>query len=94
MDGVCVHPQLCLTLQPFLLDSSMPGSSVHVIFQARILELVAISSSRVSPRPRDWTHVSCISCIAGEFFNAETSEKPRWDLSPSQMSLSEYVDSL
>ena len=38
-------------------------SSVHRIFQARILEWVAISSSRGSSQPRDWTCVSCVSCI-------------------------------
>ena len=37
-----------------------PGSSVHGISQARILEWVAVSSSRTSSRPRDQTHVSCI----------------------------------
>ena len=39
------------------------GSSVHGIFQARILEEVSISSSRRSSRPRNWTHVSCVSCL-------------------------------
>ena len=42
------------------MNCSLPGSSVHGIFQARILEWVAISFSRESSRPRDWTHVSCI----------------------------------
>ena len=42
---------------------SPPGPSVHGIFQARILEWVAISSSRGSCLPRNWTHVSCVSCI-------------------------------
>ena len=42
------------------MDYSPPGSSVHGILQARILEWVAISSSRGSSRPRDWTHISCI----------------------------------
>ena len=37
-----------------------PVSSIHGIFQARILEWVAISFSRRSSRPRDWTWVSCI----------------------------------
>ena len=37
-----------------------PGSSVHGILQARILEWVAISFSRGSFRPRDWTRISCI----------------------------------
>ena len=51
--------QSCLTLcDP--MDCSLPGSSVHRIFQARILEWVAISSSRRSSPPRDYTQVSCI----------------------------------
>ena len=45
------------------MDCSLPGSSVHGIFQARILEWVAISSSRGSSQPRDQTCVSCVSCI-------------------------------
>ena len=47
------------------MDCNPPGSSVIGIFQARILEWVAISFSRVSSRPRDWTRVSC---TAGRFF--------------------------
>ena len=43
------------------MDYSLPGSSVCGIFQARILEWVAISFSRASSRPRDWTWVSCIA---------------------------------
>ena len=38
--------------------------SVHGISQARILEQVTISYSRVSSRPRDQTHISCVSCIS------------------------------
>ena len=49
----------------FGIDSSPPGSSVHGILQARILEWVAIPFSRGSSRPRDQTQ---ISCIAGGFF--------------------------
>ena len=45
------------------MHHSPPGSSVHGIFQARVLEWVAISCSRGSSRPRDRTLVSCISCI-------------------------------
>ena len=37
---------------------------------------VAISSSRGSSQPRDWTRISCISCIAGRFFTAEPLGKP------------------
>ena len=56
--------QLCLTLcDP--TDCSLPGSSVHAILQARILEWVAIPFSRGSSQPGDWTW---ISCIAGSFF--------------------------
>ena len=43
-------------------DCSLPGSSVHGIPYARILERLAICYSRGSSRPRDQTHVSCISC--------------------------------
>ena len=43
-----------------LMDCSLPGFSVHGIFQARILEWVVISYSRGSSRPRDRTHISCI----------------------------------
>ena len=42
------------------MNCSLPGSSVHRIFQARILEWVALSFSRRSSQPRDWTRVSCI----------------------------------
>ena len=61
---VCWVAQLCLTFCDSM-DCSSPGSSVHGIVQARILEWVAISSSRGSSRPRDQTQVSC---IAGGFF--------------------------
>ena len=42
------------------LDCSLPGSSVHGISQARILEWVGISFSRGSSWLRDWTHIFCI----------------------------------
>ena len=51
--------QLYLTLC-YPMDCSPPGSSVHGIFQARILEWVAISFSRRSSRPRDRNWVSRI----------------------------------
>ena len=56
---MCVRaqsPQSCLTLcEP--VDCSPPGSSVHRILQARILEWVAIASSSRSSPPRDRTHL-------------------------------------
>ena len=52
--------QSCLTLcDP--IDCGPPGSSVHGILQARILEWVAISFSMKSSRPRDQTQVSRIA---------------------------------
>ena len=46
------------------MDCSPPGSSVHGIFQARILEWVAIYYSRRSSNSRRvWTHISCTSCF-------------------------------
>ena len=49
------HSVVSGSLEP--MDCSLPGSSVHGIFQARILVWVAISSSRGSSRPSNWTHV-------------------------------------
>ena len=52
--------QLCLTLcDP--VDCSLPGFSIHGIFQARVLEWVAIFFSRGSSWPRNQTQVSCIA---------------------------------
>ena len=68
--------QSCLTLCD-LMDCSPPGSSVHRILQARILEWVVMPSCRGSSLSRGWTHVSCISCIAGGFFtHRATREAP------------------
>ena len=62
---VCVHAQLCPTLwSP--TDCSLPGTSVHRIFQAKILEWVVISFSKGSFWPKDWTCISCVSCIGGQ----------------------------
>ena len=58
--------KLLTYVQLFLtINRRPPGSSVHGIFQARILEWVAISSSRGYSLPRDRT---LVSCIAGRFF--------------------------
>ena len=55
--AVCSAPQSCPTLcNP--MDCRLPGSSVHGILQARILEWVAIPSSRRSSQARDRTHIS------------------------------------
>ena len=70
--GMCSIAQSYLSLCD-LMDYSPPGSSIHGISHARILEWVAISSSRGSSWPRDQT---CISCIAGKYFTSEPSGKP------------------
>ena len=54
---VCLVAQSCLTLY-HSMDYRPPGSSVPGIFQARILKLVAVSSSRESSPPRDRTGIS------------------------------------
>ena len=70
---VCVCVCVCLVAQSYLtlcnsMDCSPPDFPVHGILQERILEWVAMSSSRGPSRPSYWTHVSCISCIADRFF--------------------------
>ena len=57
-------------------ECSPPGSSVHGILKARILEWVAIPYSRGSSRSRDQTQVSSVSCIPDRFFTAEPPERP------------------
>ena len=54
------------------MDCSPPGSSAHGIFQAKILEWVALPFSRGSSQPRDWTQVSC---IAGRLFTIWATRK-------------------
>ena len=63
--------QLCSILYD-PMDCSLPGSSVHGILQERILEWVAMPSSRGSSRPRDRTRVFC---LAGGFFTTEPPGK-------------------
>ena len=86
------HSVLCsaqsLQSRPTLcnrMDQSPPGSSVHGILQARILEWVAMLSSRGSSQSRDRIHISCVTCFAGRFFTTEppgkTSHTANWWLS-------------
>ena len=64
--------QLCPTLwDP--MDCSLPGSSLHGILQARVLEWVVISFSRGSSHPRDRT---LVSCILGRRFNLWATREP------------------
>ena len=56
----CAHLAMSDSLWP---QRHLPGSSVHGIFQARILEWVAITYFRGSSQPSDWTGISWVSCI-------------------------------
>ena len=55
----CLVDQSCLFCNP--VDCCLPGSSVHVISQARILEWLPFPFSRGSLWPRNWTLMSCIA---------------------------------
>ena len=55
------------------VECSLPGSSVHGLLQARMLNWIAISFSMESSQPRDRTWVSCIT---GRFFSTEPPGKP------------------
>ena len=58
------------------MDCGLPGCCVCRILQARIWEWVAVPSSRGPSRSKDWTWVSCGSCIAGTVFIAEPPGNP------------------
>ena len=73
--GKGMHGQSCLILCD-LIDCSPPGSSVHGIFSARILEWIAVSSPGESSQPKDLTHISYVSCTTGIFFTTEPPGKP------------------
>ena len=60
---VCVRARSYVLTLCDPMDCSSPGSFVHGILQARILEWVAIAFSRGSSQPRGRTRVSCVSCI-------------------------------
>ena len=79
LDGGNKWRDLCVTqLHPTLCDPmNLPGSSVHGILKARMLEWFAIPFSRGSFQSRDQTHVSH---IAGRFFTSwSTRESPHID---------------
>ena len=75
---VCVlATQSCPTLYD-PMDCSLPGSSVHGILQARILECLAISFSRGSSQPKDRTWVSCISGAHQALLSTRFSRQEYW----------------
>ena len=83
-----MHAQSCPTLcDP--MDCRLPGSSVHGIFQERILEWVAISYSRGSSQPRNWTRISTIGrWILYQYATWDSLWKQNQDTIPSGLALS------
>ena len=74
-----LHFFVCARVWLFMPPRSPPDSSAHGILQARILEWVAMPSSRASSWPRNQTHVSC---TAGGFFTTGPLWKPMaWKVS-------------
>ena len=72
-------PQSCPTLcDP--MYCSPPSFSVHGDSPDKNLEWVATSSSRGSSWPKDWTHMSCVSCTAGRFFTTSTTWEVQEDV--------------
>ena len=80
--SACMHVQLILLCSTLCtsMDWSLPGSPVHGVLQARILEWVAMPSSKGSSWPRNQVLVSSISCTAGGLFTAEPPKKPSWNV--------------
>ena len=72
---LCSVSQSCLTLQLHGLAALKAPLSMGIL-QARILQWVAMPSSRGSSQPRDQTRVSCIFSVSGTFFTTEPPEKP------------------
>ena len=71
----CSVTPLCLTFC-YPMDCNLLGSSIHGIFQARILAWVSISHSRESSWPREWTESLVSPALAGGFFTTEPRGKP------------------
>ena len=82
LECICTSvAQVCPTLcDP--VNCSPPGSSAYGIFQGRILGQVASSLSRASSWPRDWNHVSWLSCFAGRFFTIWAIREARGEKRP------------
>ena len=88
--GVCTQSLGGVKLFCDPMDCSPFGSSVHGIFPARIQEWVAISSSRRSSQPRDWTRVSGVSCI-GAWILCHWATCEAWCSSPLTLVLSRLI---
>ena len=73
------------------MDCSLSGSSVHGIFQARVLEWIAISFSRGSSQPRNRTRVSR---IAGRHFTVWAIREAHIYISPSEKAMASHSSTL
>ena len=92
--AACVHMLLlfsCFHCVPLCdpMDCSLPGSSVHGILQARVLESVAMPFSRGSSWLRGWTQVPW---IAGTFFTTQTPGKSRLYVYPLPFGLPSHSE--
>ena len=77
--NIIVHAQSRLTLCD-LMNCSPPGSSGQGIFQARILEQVAIFFSRAAFWPRDQTHISSISYVGRQILCHSATWEAPWKI--------------
>ena len=104
VDGVSTEPKSecvsCSVLSNSLvtpLDCSPPGSLVHRILQAWILEWVAIPFSRGLSLPKDWTQVSCIASRLSTFWATregpakQSPAHPHWPVTKSALPQSTMV---
>ena len=73
------------------MDRSLPGSSVHGILQARILEWVAIPFFRATSQLRDQTRVSASPALAGGFFTTESLGKLNFGVDLTKTFLSKFI---
>ena len=81
---VCVRVCVRARAQSYLtlchsMDCSPPGSSVHGVFLAGVLECVAMPSSRGSSRPRGGARIPRVPCIGSGFFMTSAS----WEAAPT-----------
>ena len=85
--NTCCFSRVQLFCDP--TDCSPPGSSLHGIYQAKVLEWVAITFSRGSFWPWDWT---CVSCIVRQILNHWATRERKVKKAQSCMTLCDPMD--
>ena len=73
------------------MDYSLLGPSVYEVLQARILEWVAMPCSRGSSWPRDWTHISYVSCISRQVLYTNATWEAHVDLDILKMCMKQNL---